>query len=387
MQRLLDRILQQYPTSDLAVAILLRDTIDGVDLAEFDRLISNTTGSGIGQRAGSQADLPTTEATRANIGTCIAAGIGLLPTQPITIRVELNAEGHVTGIPDLVEPKEPDFFARSLFLASVAAIDGCAPYPINLMGRRFDADIAIDGSVSLVASVGAEVLHTPAQTPDAGQDVTAKPISPRSLFLPSSDQTEEDLELDKPAIRDIQARLVVLGFDPKGIDGVIGRGARTALKDWQASQGAQANGFLNKELLDTLKGQSHEALETWLLDPANEIAYNPPPPMPIGPDNMPGTWQFTSNCGSKSRLGWMKVTGALSIAHTKGGRYVGRARTSQGVNGTFSGRLSDRRISGEIDWGFLVGRVKIRGTVAEQKLVIVGRDANGCSFYAAKSQR
>lgn len=204
-------------------------------------------------------------------------------------------------------------------------------------------------------------------------------------FPPSNAESETALSLDKQAIRDIQARLLVLGHDPNGIDGVIGRGVRSAVKGWQESRSADANGYLNETQVIELRKQSQAALDAWLEDPENALEYLPPPPKPIGPYNMSGTWRFTSNCGSKSRLGRMKIKGVLSIAHSNGNLYSGRARNSQGFNGKFTGRLSGRRMTGEINWGLLVGKVIFRGTVADQKLVINGRDNNGCSFYAAKS--
>ncbi len=49
-----------------------------------------------------------------------------------------------------------------------------------------------------------------------------------------------------------QRALQALGYDPGGIDGVIGAGTRRALKAWQQDKGVRADGYLSPYLADTL---------------------------------------------------------------------------------------------------------------------------------------
>jgi len=49
-----------------------------------------------------------------------------------------------------------------------------------------------------------------------------------------------------------QQALARLGFDPGGIDGVVGAGTRRALRDWQAANGRLADGYLTAGLADEL---------------------------------------------------------------------------------------------------------------------------------------
>lgn len=49
-----------------------------------------------------------------------------------------------------------------------------------------------------------------------------------------------------------QTALARLGFDPGGIDGVIGAGTRRALKQWQVANGQVADGYLTAALADEL---------------------------------------------------------------------------------------------------------------------------------------
>ena len=49
-----------------------------------------------------------------------------------------------------------------------------------------------------------------------------------------------------------QQALARLGFDPGGIDGVVGAGTRRALRNWQAATGRLADGYLTAALADEL---------------------------------------------------------------------------------------------------------------------------------------
>lgn len=61
---------------------------------------------------------------------------------------------------------------------------------------------------------------------------------------------------DAPLTRDqrigAQQALARLGYDPGGIDGVVGSGTRRALRDWQAATGRLADGYLTASLADEL---------------------------------------------------------------------------------------------------------------------------------------
>lgn len=67
---------------------------------------------------------------------------------------------------------------------------------------------------------------------------------------------EDELNLDREQRRGVQAALSVLGFDPRGIDGVFGQGTRTALGAWQRAQGFEETGFLTSEQIRRLSEQA-----------------------------------------------------------------------------------------------------------------------------------
>lgn len=77
-------------------------------------------------------------------------------------------------------------------------------------------------------------------------------------------QTESALDLSRNVRREIQRRLLLLGHDPRGVDGIFGPGSRAAISSWQSVQGNQSSGFLNSLNLDALKQQSESAYQKWL---------------------------------------------------------------------------------------------------------------------------
>jgi peptidoglycan hydrolase-like protein with peptidoglycan-binding domain len=87
---------------------------------------------------------------------------------------------------------------------------------------------------------------------EAGQQVNAVPPDPRTL----AEQGEAALNLGRDARRQIQRNLSLLGFDPRGIDGIFGRGSRTAITAWQRSRGQPDTGFLSAPEIDVLQRQA-----------------------------------------------------------------------------------------------------------------------------------
>ena len=61
---------------------------------------------------------------------------------------------------------------------------------------------------------------------------------------------------DAPLSRDqrlgAQRALQALGYDPGGIDGIIGSGTRAALRNWQIANGETPDGYLSAGLADRL---------------------------------------------------------------------------------------------------------------------------------------
>ncbi|MBE7218945.1 MAG: lytic murein transglycosylase, partial [Caulobacteraceae bacterium] len=59
--------------------------------------------------------------------------------------------------------------------------------------------------------------------------------------------------------RAAQLALARLGYDPGAIDGVLGAGVRRAARQWQASRGLPADGYLSYDLIQRLKAEASSA--------------------------------------------------------------------------------------------------------------------------------
>jgi peptidoglycan hydrolase-like protein with peptidoglycan-binding domain len=67
---------------------------------------------------------------------------------------------------------------------------------------------------------------------------------------------EDALRLSRDQRREIQRGLSLLGFDPRGIDGVFGQGSRRAIAAWQTGEGVAATGYLTREQIAELARQA-----------------------------------------------------------------------------------------------------------------------------------
>ena len=273
---IVDRIVQSYPASEAAVSILLEENYEGIDFASFKaRLAAGPATPAPAPQQQTQTTLSVIQPTVQ--GTphldCISALFQPQAQTAIQLSVSTDQYGAVTQLPEFVSPEQPAALVRIDYLGLAIAIEKCAPFSNWLNPGKHVFDVSATGAVGVTPIPDNPVAAAPANT--TGLSVLGAP-SPQSVpgFEITSAETEAAMQLDRPAVRDLQARLLVMGFDPNGVDGSLGKGARTALSGWQASIGVAATGFLNPPQLENLKQASEVPLTEWLQDPANAAKYN-----------------------------------------------------------------------------------------------------------------
>ena len=69
-------------------------------------------------------------------------------------------------------------------------------------------------------------------------------------------RTEQDLSLSASARRQIQRNLTLLGYNTRGIDGIFGRGTRSAVSSWQEANGFRVTGYIDQSQINTLERQA-----------------------------------------------------------------------------------------------------------------------------------
>ena len=87
-----------------------------------------------------------------------------------------------------------------------------------------------------------------AQVATLGGATSAQPSGP--------EQAEAALALDRDRRSAVQRQLAILGFDPRGVDGIFGPGSRAALTAWQKAQGFAATGYLSADQATRLASQA-----------------------------------------------------------------------------------------------------------------------------------
>jgi peptidoglycan hydrolase-like protein with peptidoglycan-binding domain len=72
---------------------------------------------------------------------------------------------------------------------------------------------------------------------------------------------EEALGLSRDGRRQVQRNLSLLGYDPRGIDGIFGPGSRAAISAWQRARGYPVTGFLTRDQVNALNTAAAAQLE------------------------------------------------------------------------------------------------------------------------------
>ena len=139
--------------------------------------------------------------------------------------------------------------------------------------KRIEGTASIAGNAEAEAKAHAETDATEQSAPVSSDTaVVSAPPQPASsaltLATPTPQEVESSLGLGRKERRLVQQGLASLGYAPGPVDGLFGARTRTAIGQWQASQGDSATGYLDAETTRTLS----KAAETTPSDPA-EVAY------------------------------------------------------------------------------------------------------------------
>ena len=127
-------------------------------------------------------------------------------------------------------------------------IDGFTPPYQTFLPRDFqpavDADRSDWGTALDLASVEGYDAYLAAHPTGAYADQAR---TAREALLNTPERIETALGLTRDERRAIQRDLTILNFDPRGIDGIFGRGTRAAVTAWQGANRFTQTGFLNRD--------------------------------------------------------------------------------------------------------------------------------------------
>lgn len=102
-----------------------------------------------------------------------------------------------------------------------------------------------------------------ARPPLRGSKSAGNPVAKIVVPEIGSRSTESRLCLNRNDRAEIQVRLKLLGYDPKGVDRSLGPNSRAAISRWQQDQGFSQTGYLTRNQLTALKESSEALYQEW----------------------------------------------------------------------------------------------------------------------------
>jgi len=88
-----------------------------------------------------------------------------------------------------------------------------------------------------------------------GGNYAAQARAELQAMLNTPERIEAALNLSRNERRSIQRDLTILGYEPRGIDGIFGHGTRGAIRAWQGNNQVAQTGYLNREQVFSLAQQ------------------------------------------------------------------------------------------------------------------------------------
>ncbi len=206
------------------------------------------------------------------------------PSDEVVLRVELNTNGDISNLPDLVSPATLSKSERRLLREAIIAIIDCTPI-ISGGGEKsiygqFDMVINRDGMslTNVDAYVGnADVTPTLDAFEVTELDTVLVEITefekmavgekPAPAAVPATLAIEKALALTRTERREIQRRLVLLNYNTRGVDGIFGNGSRAAIRQWQQDNELPSSGYLDLNQVVLLRAMSQDKFEVWQARP------------------------------------------------------------------------------------------------------------------------
>lgn len=225
----------------------------------------------IAARAPGQAVLMVADPEReVEVGAGLQGGTAPLPApQGVTV-----AQGEIEGLLDflrdgLLQPgmsyaEAIDEAGRDVTVSGYVSAasgllpdEGAAPAPRPQPPREESTDTGEIAYWSAVRDIGTvEALRSYLERyPDGKFAADARRLIDDAVTAPQrrAEAAEAALELSRDQRRQIQRNLSLIGFDPRGIDGIFGPATRTAIGAWQKAKGFDATTFLTARQIQDIQ--------------------------------------------------------------------------------------------------------------------------------------
>ncbi len=208
--------------------------------------------------------------TTGNYGPLVSGGVGELDIpQGVTVLVSTPRAATTLIENNIARPGRPfigaaiqnaDIEVLGYAARTMVLLDGAAPPPVNANDRLADLRAWREAARLNTREAYENYLST---RPDGEFADMARGRLSALTDTPEAraERTEQALDLTRDARRDIQRDLSLLGFNTRGIDGIFGRGTRTAIVEWQSRERFDPTGFLTGEQINLLDEQARRRAE------------------------------------------------------------------------------------------------------------------------------
>lgn len=169
-----------------------------------------------------------------------------------------RAPGAALGEPALTpRPVEPLVAVPMALMTGAPAEKG----PANIAA----ADRGANAAPMLAAA--STSLAAPSPTPDAGIVIASTvppapvtvPDTPAPLWVAADKASENALALARRQRAEVQRRLALAGFNPRGFDGLFGPRTRKAIADFEEAWGFPSTGYLDAAVYADLRARTEDA--------------------------------------------------------------------------------------------------------------------------------
>lgn len=164
-------------------------------------------------------------------------------------------EPELAQVPALEDGRGEIALAMAGLAPSVASAPAAMTGPLALSTEEF----ARPASLAPVRDRLADPFGAPMA--DLALTPFAAPQTPAQPRIAGTEMTEEALALQQGDRIDVQRRLALAGFDPRGLDGTFGQNTRSALAGFQEAWGYPATGYLEDAVYAELNERTEAAYQ------------------------------------------------------------------------------------------------------------------------------
>lgn len=345
---LTETIVEKFPTSDVAVSILLGEQHSGIDFGSFQRRLDGQNEPQVAPIAAAPAPLDPL--------ACISGNLASKPTVDLEIDVKLDEKGSIVGLPSLRSPLQPSSEERQLYFQILAVLETCGPYQSSQDDRSLLLKGNADGTLAFAA------FDETKTEPD------------QELQEESSVRASSNVAAPRPKkvmVKEIQTELNRVGCNAGSADGIMGAKTRSAFKRFVKETGASVtlDDLPSEEVVNSLKAYKGKACKTRTMSgtPVSQLG---------------GSWGFRGDCpGLFGRT--VRNKGRIRFQFVGNNTLRGTVTNQKGISGPASIQFRGRKAVTNMRFGLFT----LKGELwrSKKNMTVSGTGTRKCKIVLWKN--